>query len=177
MAPHTAGGLVYGMAHGGHIHRENYGFIGSKGPVPASAFSHSPNFHLGNLGPTAHGGHTPRIAHRGCIMEFTYPEAPVPSLIASRGQVSCLRNQRTMAHDELAGGIPSTGHILLGNHTVNHTKGPTPVSALGQGPDPHLGNLGPVAYGGRTLGTARGGCIPEFTYVGGLEPSLTTGHG
>jgi hypothetical protein len=41
----------------------------------------------------------------------------------------------------------------------------------------HRGNLGPTDYGGRTLGTAHGGCILEPTYAGGLGPSLITGHG
>jgi hypothetical protein len=69
-----------------------------------------------------------------------------------------------------------TGHILLENHAVNHTKGPVPTSTFGHKPDLHLRNLGPVAYGGRALRTIRGGCILEFTYVGGLGPSLITNH-
>ena len=36
MAPSTIGGLAGGMAHGSHIHRENYGFIDAKGPAPRS---------------------------------------------------------------------------------------------------------------------------------------------
>jgi hypothetical protein len=82
-----------------------------------------------------------------------------------------------MAHNKLARGMASTGHILLGNHAVNHTKGSAPTSALGHGVDLHLKNLGPTAYGGHTLGTAHRGCILEFTYVWGLWPSLITGHG
>ena len=73
--------------------------------------------------------------------------------------------------------MASTGHIFLGNHVINHTKGSAPTSAPGHGLDLYLRNLGPVAYGGRTLGTARGGCIPEFTYVGGPGPSLIAIHG
>jgi len=73
--------------------------------------------------------------------------------------------------------MASTGHILLGNHVVNHTEGPAPASTLGHGPDLHLENLGPVAYGGCALGTAYGACILEFTYVGGPGPSLIIGHG
>ena len=69
-----------------------------------------------------------------------------------------------------------TGHILLGNHMVNHTKGSAPASAPCHGLDLHLRDLGPMAYGGRTLRTAYGGYILEFTYVGGPGPSLTTGH-
>jgi hypothetical protein len=151
MAPCTAGGLAGGMARDDHIHRENYGFIGAKGPAPASAFSHSLDLHLRNLGPVAHGGHTPRTTHRGCIPEYTYQEGVVPSPVASRGQVSHLKNQRTMAHDKLAQGMASTSHILLGNHAVNHTKGLAPASTLGCGLDLYLGNLGPATYGGRSL--------------------------
>ena len=71
----------------------------------------------------------------------------------------------------------TTGHILLGNHVVNHTKGPMPASVLGHGPDLHIGNLGHMAYGGCTLRTTHGGYILEFTYVGGPGPSLITSHG
>jgi hypothetical protein len=101
MAPRTTGGLIGGMAHGGHIHCENYGLIGANGLAPASAISHSPDLHLGNLSSVAHGGYTPRTALGSYIPKFTYLEGPVPSLVASRGQVSRPRNQRTMAHDEL----------------------------------------------------------------------------
>jgi hypothetical protein len=34
-----------------------------------------------------------------------------------------------------------------------------------------------MAYGGCILETVQWGCIPEFTYAGGLGPSLITGHG
>ena len=34
-----------------------------------------------------------------------------------------------------------------------------------------------MIHGGHTLGIPHGGCIPEFTYVGKLVPSLITGHG
>ena len=34
-----------------------------------------------------------------------------------------------------------------------------------------------MTHGGYTLRTPRGGCILEFTCVGGLAPSLITGHG
>ena len=33
-----------------------------------------------------------------------------------------------------------------------------------------------MTHGKHTLGTPYGGCIQEFTYVGGLAPSLITGH-
>ena len=124
MASRTASGLAGGMARGDHIHHENYGVIGANGSAPAFITSHSLDLHLGNLSSMACGGHTLRTALRGCIPEFTDPEGLVPSLIASCGQVSHPRNQRTTAHGELVRGMALTGHILLGNHTVNHTKGP-----------------------------------------------------
>jgi hypothetical protein len=34
-----------------------------------------------------------------------------------------------------------------------------------------------MTHGGHALGTPHGACIPEFTYIGGLAPSLITGHG
>ena len=77
MAPRTTGGLAGGMAHGGHIHHENYGFIDAKGLAPASAFSRSPDFHHGNLGLMAYGGHTPETTHGGHIPEYTYLEGLV----------------------------------------------------------------------------------------------------
>jgi hypothetical protein len=72
--------------------------------------------------------------------------------------------------------MASTGHILLGNHAVNHTKMRAPTSALGHGPDLHLGNPGPAAYGGHTPGTTLGAYILECTRERGLVPSLITGH-
>jgi hypothetical protein len=89
------------MAHDGHIHRENYGFIGANGLALAPAESHSLDFHLRNLGSMARGIHTLETTLKGCILEFTYLEGPVPSLVAGHDQVSRLRNQRTTAHDEL----------------------------------------------------------------------------
>jgi hypothetical protein len=147
MAPHTAGGLASGMARSGHIHCENYGFIGTNRPVPAPAFSHSLDLYLENLGPVAHGRHTLRTALGGCILEYAYPEGPIPSLVAGCGQIYSPRNQRATAHDKLTQGMAWTNHILLGNHMVNHTKGPALASALGHGPNLHLRNLGPAAYG------------------------------
>jgi hypothetical protein len=73
MAPRTVDGLASGMAHGGHIHRENYGFIGAKGLAPASPFSRSPDLHLANLGHMAHDGHTLGTTHGACILKYTYP--------------------------------------------------------------------------------------------------------
>ena len=73
--------------------------------------------------------------------------------------------------------MASISHILLGNHVVNHTKGPTPASALSCDPDLRPEGLDPAIHGGHTLRTALGGCIPECTHVRGLVPSLITGHG
>jgi hypothetical protein len=108
------------MAYDSHIHHENYRFIDANELAPTPAFSRSSDLPLRNLGPVAHGGHTPKTALGGYIPECTYPERPVPSLVISYGQASRPRNQRTMAHDELARGMAMTSHILLGNHTVNH---------------------------------------------------------
>jgi hypothetical protein len=69
------------------------------------------------------------------------------------------------------------GHIPLGNHMVDHIRGPIPTSALGHSLDPHLKNLGLVAYGERTLRTANKSCILEFTNTGDPVPSLITDHG
>jgi hypothetical protein len=67
MAPHTAGGLTHGMAHGGHIRHKNYEFIGAKGPSPMSAFRHGLALHPRDLDPAAHGRHTLKTTLGGCI--------------------------------------------------------------------------------------------------------------
>jgi hypothetical protein len=85
MAPRITSGLAGGMAHNGHIHHENYRFIGANGPALTSTISHNPDLHLGNLGRMAHSGHTPGTTLGGYIPEYTYLEGPVPSLVASRG--------------------------------------------------------------------------------------------
>jgi hypothetical protein len=82
-----------------------------------------------------------------------------------------------MAHNELTRGMASTSHILSRNHAVNLTKGPVPVSALGHGPYIHFKNLRPMAHGRHTLKTALGGCISEFIYLEGPEPSLVISRG
>jgi hypothetical protein len=166
MAPHTVGGLAHGMAHDGHIHHKNYEFISAKGLAPMSAFSRGPDLHPRDLNPVAHGGHTLRTALGGCILEFTYLEGPAPSIITGRGHVSCPGNQRSMARNELTRGMASTGHILLGNHTVNHTKGPVPMSAFTCSLDLHPRGLDPMIYSGYTLKNLLRDCIPEFTYMG-----------
>ena len=113
MAPRTVGELTGEMAHGGHIRRKNYEFTSIKWPAPTSARSYDPNLYHGDLGRVAHSGHTLRTASSGSILEFTYPEEPVPSLTAGRGQASCLGNRRSTARNELAQGMASTDHILL----------------------------------------------------------------
>jgi hypothetical protein len=82
-----------------------------------------------------------------------------------------------MARNKPAQGMASTGHILLGNHAVNRTERPTPVSVLSCDPDLRPVGLDPVVHSGHTLKTALGGCILECTHVRGLVPSLITSHG
>ena len=130
MAPRTAGGLTRGMANDGHIHHKNYEPVGAKGPAPMSAYSRGSDLHPRNLDPVAHSGHTLGTPLRGCIPEFTYPEGPVPSLIAGRAQVSRPGNQRSTARNKLTRGMASSGHISFGNHAVDHLRGPAPTSAF-----------------------------------------------
>ena len=73
--------------------------------------------------------------------------------------------------------MASTGHIFLGNHAVNRTKGSTPTSTLRCDPDLHPVGLDPVVHDRHTLGTTLGGSIPECTHVRGAVPSLITSHG
>ena len=73
--------------------------------------------------------------------------------------------------------MAATGHILLGNHVVNHTKGLAPASAFSCDPNLRSRGLGPVIRGGHTPGTTLGGYIPKFAYVGGLIPSPITSKG
>jgi hypothetical protein len=68
MGPRTASGLAGGMACSGHIHHENYEFIGANGPAPVSTISHSPDLHLANLSSMAYGGHTPGTTLGGYIV-------------------------------------------------------------------------------------------------------------
>ena len=77
----------------------------------------------------------------------------------------------------LAGGMAHGSHIHHETYGFIGANRPTPTSAFSRSLDFHLRNLGPTTYGGHTLGTAHGGCIPEFTYVGGLIPSLITHQG
>ena len=130
MAPRTVGGLARRMAHGGHIHHENYEFIGVRGPAPASTYSHSPNLRHGDLGPVARSEHTLRTALCGSIPEFTNIGGPVPSLITVHGQVFHSGNQRPMAHGELTHGMVLGGHIILGNHEIVRADGLMPITGL-----------------------------------------------
>jgi hypothetical protein len=72
MAPCTVGGLVSGMAHGGHICHENYKFTDIGGLAPVFAYSHGPNLHHEDIGPMARSGQTLGTAPDGSIPEFTY---------------------------------------------------------------------------------------------------------
>jgi hypothetical protein len=169
MSPCTVGGLASGTAHCGHIRHKNYEFISTKGPAPTSAHSYDPNLYHGDPRHIAHSELTLKTAYDGSILEFTYLDRPVPSLTASHGQASHSGNQRSMARNELAQGMASTGHILLGNHVVNHTKGSTPASALSCDP-----NQIPRSTADTLSEIILRGCIPECTCVGGLVPSLIT---
>ena len=73
----------------------------------------------------------------------------------------------------LACGMAHGGHIRHENYEFIGIEGPAPVSASSCGPDLYTRDLDPVDYGGHTLGTAHGGCILEFTYVGGQGPLLS----
>ena len=50
MAHCTISELAHGMAHGGHIHNENYKFIGIEGLEPTTTFSRSLDLHPRDLG-------------------------------------------------------------------------------------------------------------------------------
>jgi hypothetical protein len=167
MAPRTVSGLAGGTAHDGHIHHKNYEFISTKGPASASARSYNPNLSHGDPGRVARSGHTLGTAFGGNISEFTYPEGLVPSSTTSSGQASRSGNQRSTARNKLTRGMASTGHILLGNHDVNHTKGQMPASVLSCDPDLRPVGLDPMVHGGHTLKTTLEGCIPECTHVRG----------
>jgi len=73
------------MAHGGHIRRKNYEFISIKGPAPTSAHGYDPNLCHKNPRHVARSGHTLGTVSDGSILEFTYPEVPVPSLTTGHG--------------------------------------------------------------------------------------------
>jgi hypothetical protein len=111
------------MALRGHINCKNYEFTSIKGPAPVTAHGYDPNLYHRDFGHVARSRHTLETISDGSILEFTYLEGPVPSLTADHGQASYSGSQRTMAHNELAQGMASTDHIILGNHAVNHTKG------------------------------------------------------
>jgi hypothetical protein len=68
-------------------------------------------------------------------------------------------------------------HICYENYEFISIKRPTPVSALSRSLDLRPEDPDPVAHGEHTLETTLGGCIPEFTNVGGLIPSPITSQG
>jgi hypothetical protein len=78
------------------------------------------------------------------ILEFTYIGGPIPSLVTSHGQVFHPGSQRSMAHGVLTDGMASTGHILLGNHEIIHTNGPTPINNFYPIQANRVGSLGPA---------------------------------
>ena len=66
--------------------------------------------------------------------------------------------------------MASIGHILLGNHAVNHTKGLGPTSAFRRGPDLHPRDLDYAIHGGHTLETALGAASQSPPTQGGQYP-------
>ena len=88
IAPRTIGLLAHGMARGDHIRHENYEFISVEGPPPTSTHGYDPNLYHRDPGHVAYSGHTLETTSGGSILEFTYLEGLVPSLIAGCGQVS-----------------------------------------------------------------------------------------
>jgi hypothetical protein len=153
MAPHTVGELASRMAHGGHIHRKNYELISIKGPAPAFARGYNPNLCHGDPRHVARSGLTLGTTSDGSILEFTYLEAPVPSLIADRDQASHLGNQRSTARNKFIWGMASSGHIPLRNYAIDHLRGPAPAFAFSCGTDLCPRGLSPVTHGGHILGT------------------------
>ena len=69
------------------------------------------------------------------------------------------------------------GHIHNENHRSIGVEGPVPTFTFSHGLDLHPRDLDPLVYGGHTIGTALCGSFLEFTYIGGLVPSIITGHG
>ena len=110
MAPRTVGGLAIGMAHGGHIHSENYEFTSIKGPTPMSSYGHGPNLRHGDLGYVSRHRHTLRTAPGGCILEFTYMGGPTPSLATDRSQDFHPESQRHVAQRALPRNGPRWPH-------------------------------------------------------------------
>ena len=96
MAPRIAGELAGGMAHDGHIHRRNYEFTSIKGPAPVTARGYDPNLCHIDSGHVARNGHTLGTASDGSILEFTYPEGPVPSL--TEETLSYIASQSSCPH-------------------------------------------------------------------------------
>ena len=88
MAPHTVGELAGGMAHGGHICRQNYEFTSIKGPASVTARGYDPNLYHRDPRHVTHSGHTRGTASGGSILEFTYPEGPLPLLSTRHNQAS-----------------------------------------------------------------------------------------
>ena len=70
----------------------------------------------------------------------------------------------------LTRGMAHGDHIRHKNYEFISAKGPAPTTAFSRGLDLHPRDLDPVVPRGHTLGTALGGCILEFTYVGGQYP-------
>ena len=77
----------------------------------------------------------------------------------------------------LIGGVAHGGYIHRENYEFTSVEEPAPMSAFRHALDLRFGDLDPMVYGGRTLGTTLSGSIPKSTYIGGTVPSLITNHG
>ena len=130
MAPRTVGGLTHEMAHGSHILHKNYEIIGVEGLAPTSAFSRDLDLRSSDLDHVVHGGHNLETAPNDNISEFTYIGGPIPSLVASHGQIFHSGGHRPMPQGKLTQGMASTDHILLGNHEVIRTDGLVPNTSF-----------------------------------------------
>ena len=69
------------------------------------------------------------------------------------------------------------GHINHENYEFTVVGGPSPMSTFSRVLDLRSKDLDLTVYDEHALRTALSGSILEFTYIGGLVPSLTTGHG
>ena len=76
----------------------------------------------------------------------------------------------------LARGMAHSGHIRHENYEFTSVGGPAPASAFIRVLDLSSRDLDPMVFGGHTLRTALSSNTLEFTYIGGLVPSLATSH-
>ena len=101
MAPCTNGGLAHGMAHGGHIHLENYEFTGVGGLATTSTFSHVPDLRIRDLDLWSMVDTLSKLSSVAASQSLPTYGGPVPSLITSHDQIFHLESQRPMDHGEI----------------------------------------------------------------------------